>query len=84
MHVLIGVIVVAVLLAAFVFGSKLRDEEGPPPDPSVHPHRPPTDRFPGEMLERRRRVQVPTSDRANRLRPYQLRTSTEPGPFDEP
>ncbi|MER5966363.1 DUF6479 family protein [Streptomyces sp. NPDC002057] len=83
MHVLIGVIVVAVLLAAFVFGSKLRDQEGPPPDPTAHPLRPPTNRFPGEMSERRRRVQVPKSDRSNRLRPYQLRTSTEPVPFDE-
>ncbi|MFD9051722.1 DUF6479 family protein [Streptomyces zaomyceticus] len=84
MHVFIGVVVVAVLLAAFVFGSRLRDQEAPPPDPATHPRRPPTNQIPGEVLERRRHVAVPKSDRANRLRPYQIHTSTEPLPFDEP
>ncbi|WP_187282963.1 DUF6479 family protein [Streptomyces sp. MS191] len=80
---MIGLIVVAVLVGAVVLGSKLRDQEGPPPDPTTHPHRPPTGRLPGEVSERLRHVEVPTSDRAHRLRPYQLWTRTEPVPHEE-
>jgi hypothetical protein len=82
-HLVIGLIVVAVLVGAVAFGSKLRDQEGPPPDPTTHPHRPPTSRLPGEVSERLRHVEVPKSDRAHRLRPYQVRTSTEPVPYEE-
>ncbi|MER7955849.1 DUF6479 family protein [Streptomyces sp. NPDC096030] len=82
-HILIGLIVVAVLVGSVVLGSKLRDQEGPPPDPTTHPHRPPTSRLPGEVSEHLRRVEVPKSDRAHRLRPYQLRTSTEPVPHED-
>ncbi|GAA2777517.1 DUF6479 family protein [Streptomyces showdoensis] len=39
--VLIGVIVVAVLIGAFVLGSKVRDEETAPPDPALASSAPP-------------------------------------------
>ncbi|WP_345528009.1 DUF6479 family protein [Streptomyces showdoensis] len=78
--VLIGVIVVAVLIGAFVLGSKVRDEETAPPDPASHPLRPLTDRLPGEMSAYRRPFEVPRTDWANRLRPHQLGASTEASP----
>ncbi|MFD8643761.1 DUF6479 family protein [Streptomyces zaomyceticus] len=78
--VLIGVIVVAVLIGAFVLGTKVRDEETPPPDPTSHPLRPPTDRLPGEMSAYRRPCDVPRTDWAHRMRPYQLGSGTETSP----
>ncbi|MFE1270988.1 DUF6479 family protein [Streptomyces sp. NPDC058757] len=80
MLVLIGVIVVAVLIGAFVLGTKVRDEETGPPDPASHPLRPPTDRLPGETSAYRRPSEVPRADWAHRLRPYQLRAGTEASP----
>ncbi|MFB7827648.1 DUF6479 family protein [Streptomyces hydrogenans] len=80
MLVLIGVLVVAVLIGAFVLGSRVRDEEAPPPDPASHPLRPPTDRLPGETSAYRRPFEVPRTDWAHRLRPHQLGAATETSP----
>ncbi|MFI1655982.1 DUF6479 family protein [Streptomyces sp. NPDC020472] len=80
MQILIGVVVVAVLIGAFVLGSKVRDGESGPPSPSSHPLRPSTDRLPGRMSEYRRPAEVPRADGTRRLRPYQLRAGTETSP----
>ncbi|GGY81028.1 DUF6479 family protein [Streptomyces omiyaensis] len=77
MHVFIGLVVVAVLMAGFVLGSRLQREATHPPVPPERPCRPPTDRLPGETSEFRRAVAVPRRDRKQRLRPYQLRGRTE-------
>ncbi|MFI8954390.1 DUF6479 family protein [Streptomyces sp. NPDC053495] len=81
MQILIGVVVVAVLIGAFVFGSRVRDGESGPPSPSSHPLRPSTDRLPGRMSEYRRPAEVPRTDGTRRLRPYQLRAGTETSPL---
>ncbi|MEK9518677.1 DUF6479 family protein [Streptomyces sp. NPDC087908] len=77
MHILIGLILVAVLCGAFVLGASIRENESAPPEPQSHPVRPATNRPPGEVAEYRRPVEVPRTDKAHRLRPYQLRGSTE-------
>ncbi|GGU83831.1 hypothetical protein GCM10010275_18880 [Streptomyces litmocidini] len=80
MQILIGVVVVAVLIGAFVLGARVRDGESGPPHPSSHPSRPSTDRLPGRTSEYRRPAEVPRADGALRLRPYQLRARTETSP----
>ncbi|MFC8981075.1 DUF6479 family protein [Streptomyces sp. NPDC057411] len=77
MHILIGLIVVAVLLAGFVLGFRIQTGTTRPPLPHEQPRRPATDRLPGEVSEFRRAVAVPHLDRAQRLRPYQLWGRTE-------
>ncbi|MEW1904439.1 DUF6479 family protein [Streptomyces sp. NPDC056488] len=78
MHIVIGLIVVAVLIGAFVLGARLRETEGPCPQPQDHPRRPATDRPPGEWSEYLRPAAVPLCDHAHRLRPHQMRGRTEP------
>ncbi len=78
MHILIGLIVVAVLLAGFVLGFRMQRETTAPPLPHEQPRRPATDRLPGEISEFRRAVAVPRLDRTQRLSPYQLWGRTEP------
>ncbi|MFF9345223.1 MULTISPECIES: DUF6479 family protein [unclassified Streptomyces] len=80
MLVLVGLLVVAVLIGAFVLGTRVRDGEAPPPDPASHPLRPPTDRLPGETSAYRRPSEVPRTDWAHRLRPHQLGAATEASP----
>ncbi|MFJ5834695.1 DUF6479 family protein [Streptomyces sp. NPDC093089] len=80
MHTLIGLIVVAVLIAGFVLGAHLHATETPPPLPHEQPRRPITDRMPGAAFEFRRTLQVPRSNQKQRLRPYQLRARTEQVP----
>ncbi|MET9348987.1 DUF6479 family protein [Streptomyces termitum] len=88
-QVLGGLVLVAVLIGAFALGTRLRDRESPPPPPESQPHRPETDRLPGEMSEYRRPAEVPRTDGAHRLNPHQLRcggtgrSETSPEPPDE-
>ncbi|WP_225803678.1 DUF6479 family protein [Streptomyces sp. NK15101] len=85
-QVLGGLVLVAVLVGAFAFGTRLRDQEAPPPDPGSQPHRPETDRPPGRMSEYRRSAEVPCADRAHRLTVHRLRasgTETSPEPPNE-
>ncbi|MFJ5712860.1 MULTISPECIES: DUF6479 family protein [unclassified Streptomyces] len=77
MHILIGLIVVAVLVAGFALGIRLQRGTTPPPLPHEQPRRPATDRLPGEISEFRRAVAVPHLDGARRLSPYQLWGRTE-------
>ncbi|WP_435191132.1 DUF6479 family protein [Streptomyces sp. bgisy126] len=78
MHIVIGLIVVAVLMGAFVLGARLRETEGPCPQPQDHPRRPATDRPLGEWSEYLRPAAVPLCDHAHRLRPHQMGGRTEP------
>ncbi|MFE9044685.1 DUF6479 family protein [Streptomyces sp. NPDC007818] len=77
---LIGLIVVTVLIAGFVLGSRLYATATAPPLPGEQPRRPHTDRPPGVTSEFRRALAVPRSDQKHRLRPYQLRGGTEQVP----
>ncbi|MFD0367155.1 DUF6479 family protein [Streptomyces sp. NPDC127114] len=88
-QVLGGLIVVAVLIGAFILGIRVRNKELPPPDPEEQPHRPETERPPGEMSEYRRPAEMPQTDGEHRLMPYQLKdggtsgTETSPEPPSE-
>ncbi|MFI8368705.1 DUF6479 family protein [Streptomyces sp. NPDC085466] len=81
-QVLGGVVLVAVLIAAFWFGYRVRTRESRPPQPDEQPHRPDTGALPGEMTEYRRPNEMPHTDGEHRLMPYQLKdggtTDTEP------
>ncbi|MGW0117853.1 DUF6479 family protein [Streptomyces sp. NPDC003327] len=72
-----GLVVVAVLIGAFAFGIRVSRGELPPPDPESQPRRPDTDRLPGEVYEYRRPSEVPHTDGAHRLMPYNLRNCGE-------
>ncbi|MEU5219854.1 DUF6479 family protein [Streptomyces sp. NPDC020807] len=79
-QVLGGLVVVAVLIGAFVFGTRVNTRELPPPDPESHPHRPESAGLPGETTEYRRPSEVPLTDGEHRLMPYNLRTTGESVP----
>ncbi|KAA6210986.1 DUF6479 family protein [Streptomyces filamentosus] len=72
-----GLVVVAVLIGAFALGIRVSRRELPPPDPETQPHRPVTDRHPGEVSEYRRPSEVPHTDGEHRLMPYNLRNCGE-------
>ncbi|MFJ3904549.1 DUF6479 family protein [Streptomyces sp. NPDC090025] len=76
-QVLGGLIVVALLIAAFMFGIRVKNRELPPPDPETQPHRPDTDQLPGEVSEYRKPAEMPHTDGAHRLMPYQLKDGGE-------
>ncbi|WP_030749357.1 DUF6479 family protein [Streptomyces griseus] len=83
-QVLGGLVLVAVLIGAFWFGYRVRTREPRPPRPDEQPHRPDTDQLPGEMSEYRRPAEVPRTDGAHRLMPYQLKDGgTSAGPPSE-
>lgn len=88
-QVLGGLILVFVLIGAFAFGIRIKNRELPPPDPETQPHRPETERPPGEMSEYRRPAEMPQTDGEHRLMPYQLKdggtsgTETSPDPPTE-
>ncbi|MEU8758517.1 DUF6479 family protein [Streptomyces sp. NPDC048659] len=85
-QVLGGLIVVLVLIGAVWLGFRQRDRESDPPTPEQQPHRPDTDALPGEMSEYRRPAEMPRTDSAHRLMPYQLKesgTETSPDPPSE-
>ncbi|MFF2776003.1 DUF6479 family protein [Streptomyces sp. NPDC058052] len=88
-QVLGGLVLVAVIIGAFVLGMRAKDKELPPPEPESHPHRPATDRLPGEMSEYRRPAEMPHTDGPHRLTPYQLKgggtagSETSPEPPSE-
>ncbi|WP_369141843.1 DUF6479 family protein [Streptomyces sp. R44] len=77
-QILGGLIVVAVLIGAFVFGIRVKNKELPPPDPESQPHRPDTGRLPGEVSEYRKPSEIPHTDGEHRLMPYNLKSSGEP------
>ncbi|MFJ8661077.1 DUF6479 family protein [Streptomyces sp. NPDC093795] len=84
---LAGLVVVFVLIGAVYLGFRVRDRESRTPKPEEHPHRPETDRLPGEMSEYRRPAEMPQTDGEHRLMPYQLKnagsTETSPEPPSE-
>ncbi|MFC9730049.1 DUF6479 family protein [Streptomyces roseolus] len=79
-QVLGGLVVVALLIGAFVLGFQVMKRELPPPDPESQPHRPDTDRLPGEVAEYRKPSEVPRTDGEHRLMPYNLSSSGEADP----
>ncbi|WP_418958341.1 DUF6479 family protein [Streptomyces tritici] len=83
-QVLGGLILVAVLLGAFAWGWYLRKRESRTPKPQEQPHRPPTERLPGEMSEYRRPAEMPKTDGEHRLMPYQLNDSGTSGTETSP
>ncbi|HEY9371840.1 DUF6479 family protein [Streptomyces sp.] len=88
-QVLGGLVLVAILIAAFAWGRYLRAREAKTPKAEEHGHRPETDRLPGEMSEYRRPAVMPQTDGEHRLMPYQLNdggtsgTETSPDPPSE-
>ena len=88
-QVLGGLVIVAVLIGAVWLGFRIRDRESDTPKPEEQPHRPETDRLPGEMSEYRRPAEMPQTDGEHRLMPYQLKdsgtsgTETSPDPPSE-
>ncbi|MET9727326.1 DUF6479 family protein [Streptomyces zaomyceticus] len=70
-----GLVVVAILIGAFVFGVRVMKKELPPPEPDSQPHRPETDQLPGEVSEYRKPSEIPQTDGEHRLMPYNLRSS---------
>ncbi|GGY44023.1 DUF6479 family protein [Streptomyces omiyaensis] len=82
-----GLVLVAILIGAFWFGYRVRTRESRPPEPEEQPHRPETGAIPGEMSEYRRPAEMPQTDGAHRLMPYQLKegggTETSPDPPSE-
>ncbi|MBD0707661.1 MULTISPECIES: DUF6479 family protein [unclassified Streptomyces] len=84
-----GLVIVAVLIGAVWLGFRVRDRESRTPTPDEQPHRPETDRLPGEMTEYRRPAEMPHTDGEHRLMPYQLKdagtagTETSPDPPSE-
>ncbi|MFJ7063873.1 DUF6479 family protein [Streptomyces sp. NPDC101115] len=83
-QVLGGLIVVAVLIGAFMYGIRVRNKELPPPEPEEQPHRPETDALPGEMSEYRRPAEMPHTDGEHRLMPYQLKNGGTSGSETSP
>ncbi|MER7951931.1 DUF6479 family protein [Streptomyces sp. NPDC096079] len=79
-QVLGGLVVVAVLIGAFVFGIRVKNKELPPPDPETQPHRPESDQPPGEASEYRKPSEMPLTDGEHRLMPYNLKNTGEPDP----
>ncbi|BDM70761.1 hypothetical protein HEK616_42480 [Streptomyces nigrescens] len=67
---IVGVLVVAVLLAAFVRGRRIRKREPGPPDPESHPRLPHGGPV-GDVMERREPEELPRSD--HRRGPHELR-----------
>ncbi|MFJ5875940.1 DUF6479 family protein [Streptomyces sp. S1] len=85
-QVLGGLVVVAVLIGAFMFGIRVRNRESAPPKTEEHPHRPDDGGLPGEATEYRQGAEMPRTDAEHRLMPYQLNhsgTETSPQPPDE-
>lgn len=78
-QVLGGLVIVAVLIGAVWLGFRVRDRESDTPKPEDQPHRPETDRLPGEMSEYRRPAVMPQNDGEHRLMPYQLKDSGTAG-----
>ncbi|MEU3691133.1 DUF6479 family protein [Streptomyces narbonensis] len=84
-----GLVLVAILIGAFWLGYRIRTRESATPKPEEQPHRPETDRLPGEMSEYRRPAVMPQTDGEHRLMPYQLNdsgtsgTETSPDPPSE-
>ncbi|MFF5566495.1 DUF6479 family protein [Streptomyces sp. NPDC012623] len=78
-----GVVVVAVLIGAFVFGRRVRAREPSPPTPEEQPT-PPAGGPVGEVTEHREPNEVPR--RAERLSPHELGGpgSTRPSDPEEP
>ncbi|WP_031010998.1 DUF6479 family protein [Streptomyces sp. NRRL F-5727] len=72
-----GLVLVAVLIGAFALGIRVSRRELPPPDPESQPHRPETDRLPGEVYEYREPSEMPHTDGEHRLLPYNLRNCGE-------
>ncbi|GHJ94307.1 hypothetical protein SNE510_38260 [Streptomyces sp. NE5-10] len=79
-QVLGGLIVVVVLIGAFALGIRLTGKELPPPAPDTQPHRPETDRHPGEMSEYRKPSEMPHTDGEHRLMPYNLKSCGDASP----
>ncbi|MFI8824540.1 DUF6479 family protein [Streptomyces sp. NPDC053431] len=79
-----GLVVVLVLIGAFALGIRIKNKELPPPDPESQPHRPETDRLPGEMSEYRRPAEMPQTDGEHRLMPYQLKDGGTSGSETNP
>ena len=67
---IVGLVVVGVLIAAFMYGLRLRDRESVPPRPDQHPKLP-EDGPVREILENREPDEVPHSD--ERLMPGELK-----------
>ncbi|MFE2556584.1 DUF6479 family protein [Streptomyces sp. NBC_00090] len=83
-QVLGGLVIVAVLIGAVWLGFRVRDRESDTPKPEDQPHRPETDRLPGEMSEYRRPAVMPQNDGEHRLMPYQLKDSGTAGSETSP
>ncbi|MFF1507346.1 DUF6479 family protein [Streptomyces sp. NPDC058326] len=81
---LAGLVVVFVLIAAVWLGFRVRDREPRPPKPDEQPHRPETERPPGEVSEYRRPAEMPQTDGEHRLMPYQLKNSGTSGTETSP
>ncbi|WP_066979541.1 DUF6479 family protein [Streptomyces sp. NRRL F-4489] len=85
---IVGVVVVALLIAAFVWGRRVRQREPGPPHPESHPRLPHGEPV-GDVLERREPDELPRS--THRRKPYELkgdgiesRRSEGPGPGGGP
>ncbi|MCK7626524.1 DUF6479 family protein [Streptomyces sp. RS10V-4] len=83
---LVGVLVVALLIAAFVWGRYLRKREPGPPHPESHPRLPHGEPV-GDVMERREPDELPRSE--HRRTPHELkgngiesRPRRESGPDD--
>ncbi|MFJ9809151.1 DUF6479 family protein [Streptomyces sp. NPDC101158] len=76
-QVLGGLLVVAVLIGAFALGIRVKNRELPPPEPESQPYRPDTGQLPGEVSEYRKPAEMPETDGAHRLMPYNLKSSGE-------
>ncbi|MEV4936266.1 DUF6479 family protein [Streptomyces zaomyceticus] len=75
-----GLVLVAVLIAAFWLGYRVRNREPAAPKPDEQPHRPEDAGLPGESSEYRRPTEMPQTDGEHRLMPYQLKDGSEPSP----
>ncbi|MET9350333.1 DUF6479 family protein [Streptomyces termitum] len=80
-----GLVLVAVLIAAVWLGFRVRDRESRTPRPEEQPRRPDDAGIPGEASEYRSPNEVPRTDGAHRLMPYQLKDggTTAPEPPSE-
>ncbi|MFF5919124.1 DUF6479 family protein [Streptomyces flavochromogenes] len=79
-QVLGGLVLVAVLIAAFWLGTRVRNRESNPPKPEDQPHRPDDGSLPGEASGYRRPTEMPQTDGEHRLMPYQLKDGSEASP----
>ncbi|MEU7697373.1 MULTISPECIES: DUF6479 family protein [unclassified Streptomyces] len=75
-----GLVLVAVLIAAFWLGTRVRNRESNPPKPEDQPHRPEDGGLPGEASGYRRPTEMPLTDGEHRLMPYQLKDGSEASP----